>query len=323
LRKILSLLFLVLILSGCATYKFQKATTTGPNAQGYLVSYDDKLIPEYTIGKEKSLPDLDLAKQRFNRRRSKVEYYLKNSGEIQSRFKEYLWDTPTMAIDFLCGILRWPFTAVSDYKYNHDPKYKERIDRRDEEKDAFERAKVNQLKEKLAAYIVQDLDKETASTNAVVKPAVVAPVVVAPVIAPVEVPAQIEAPVVAVAPAVVEAPVAPVAPAVVVQPVAVVEPAVIKKELIPPMAVIIAKPTKGLSPLVVKFSGQRSTSKNGKIVAYHWDFGDGDTSAKINPENTYWSTTFGQPRNFPVTLTVTDAAGATASTTSIIEVSTP
>lgn len=313
-KKILILLFLAFILSGCATYKFQKSASS--KDAGYVVAYDSKPILEYTVGKDKSLPDLDLAKVRFNRRRATVEYYLKKSGEIESRFKEILWDTPTMVLDFFGGILRWPFTAVSDYKYNHDLKYKERMDRRDEENDDFQRAKVNQFKEKLAAYIAQDLAKEPTAAGEVVK-AVVAPVVVAVQ------PAVVEAPVVTLEPVAVVAPVTEVKPPVKEIKPPVIQAPVIKKELIPPVAVIIVKPEKGLSPLIVKFSGQRSTSKNGKIVAYHWDFGDGDTSTKINPENTYWSTTFGTARNFIVTLTVTDAAGATSSATSIVSVTTP
>jgi len=85
--------------------------------------------------------------------------------------------------------------------------------------------------------------------------------------------------------------------------------------------VIIAKPAKGYSPLKVSFSGQKSYSKSGRIVSYDWDFGDGDTSVKKNPENTYWSTTYGT-RNFTVTLTVRDDAGNTSSASTVIEVAT-
>jgi len=287
LRKILILLFFAFILSGCATYKFQKSASSG--SQGYLVTYDGDPVLEYTMGKEKTLPDLALAKERFKRRRPTVEYYCKKTGQIESRFKEYLWEVPAMCVDFLGGILRWPFIAISDYKYNHNPKYKERADRLDEEKDTFEKTRINSLKEKLAAYIAKDLAKEHLPPGKVVQTPVTPK---SPVLAP--------------------------APAPAVQPPA----EIIKTALEPPVPVITAKPIKGYSPLIVKFSGQKSYSKNGKIVSYNWDFGDGDTSAKKNPENTYWSTTYG-PRNFSVTLTVKDAAGLTSSTTSIIEVSTP
>ena len=55
-KKFIVLLILVSILSGCATYKFQKPASSG--SQGYLVSYDGKSLLEYTVGKDKSLPDL-------------------------------------------------------------------------------------------------------------------------------------------------------------------------------------------------------------------------------------------------------------------------
>lgn len=334
-RKILILLFLAFIVSGCATYKFQKSTS--PGNQGYLVTYDGDPILEYTIGKEKTLPDLTLAKERFKRRRSTVEYYCKKSGQIESRFKEYLWDVPAMLVDFVGGILRWPFTAVADYKYNRDPKYKEKADKLDEEREAFEKARVNGLKEKLAAYIAEDLAKEPASASKVVETPVT-PKSPEPAVLPVTQaslpPAQAASPAVqAQAPKTVAIPKTetPVMESPVIKETAspvltsvppVAETPVIKKVLEQPVAVITARPIKGYSPLTVKFSGQKSYSKNGKIVAYNWDFGDGDTSTKKNPENTYWSTTYG-PRSFSVTLTVIDATGATSSATSIIEVSTP
>ena len=283
-KKITSILFAVLFLSGCATYKFQKPASSG--SQGYLVSYDDKPILEYTVGKEKSLPDLTLAKERFKRRRHTVEYYYKKTGQIESRFKEFFWDTPGMFVDFLGGILRWPFIAAADYKYNHNPKYKERADKLDEEKDALEKARVNNLKEKLNAYIDEDLVKEDLPQAPVLA---AVPKVVAPALKPQE----------------------KVLPPVVPQPI-VPQPVEIK-------AIIIAKPAKGYSPLKVSFSGQKSYSKPGKIISYFWDFGDGDTSTKKNPENTYWSTTYG-PRNFIATLTVRDEAGNRSSASTIIEV---
>ncbi len=295
-KKITIILLAALFLSGCATYKFQKPASSG--SQGYLVSYDDKPILEYTVGKEKSLPDLTLAKERFKRRRQIVEYYYKKTGQIESRFKEFFWDAPVMFVDFLGGVLRWPFIAVADYKYNRDPKYKERADRLDEEKDALEKARVNSLKEKLSAYIKEDLAKEDS-----LKPQEkVLPAVVAPPQAPIAaVPAPLQT-----MPITVPAPVAP--PPIVQQPIEI-------------KAAIIAKPAKGYSPLKVNFSGNKSYSKPGKIVSYDWDFGDGDTSTKKNPENTYWSTTYG-PRSFIATLTVRDEAGNRSSSSAIIEVMT-
>lgn len=324
-RKILILLFLAFILSGCATYKFQKSTSAA--SQGYLITYDGDPVLEYTVGKEKTLPDLALAKERFKRRRPTVEYYLKKSGQIESRLKEYLWDTPGMVLDLMGGILRWPYTAIADYKYNHNPKYKERMDKLDEEKEAMEKARIDGLKKKLADFIAADLAKEPPSEQVAV---VVAPSAPKPQPVQETLPQETALPKTQEAAPKIETPVAQeitpkavaVEPPVETKPPVVEAPVIIKKVLEPPVAVITAKPSKGYSPLTVKFSGQKSYSKNGRIVSYDWDFGDGDRSTKKNPENTYWSTTYGI-RSFTVTLTVQDTAGATSSTTSTIEVSTP
>lgn len=280
-RKILFLLLITFILSGCATYKFQKS---GPSANpGYLVTYDDESILEYTVGKDKTLPDMELAKERFKRRRATVEYYYKKMGLIESRLKEVFWDPAAMLGDFIFGIFRWPYTAITDYKYNRNPKYKERVDKLDEQKDALEKARVDSLIEKLNAYVAADLAKESPTQEAAV--------VVPPT------PAAQE-------------------PAPVVKEVPVVKPSE------PPVAIIVAKPTKGYSPLKVNFSGQKSYAKSGKVVAYLWDFGDGDTSTKKNPDNVYWSTLYGL-RTFTATLTVKDSNGLTSSVTATIELSTP
>lgn len=314
-RKILTILFFIAILSGCATYKFQKSTSG--QSQGYLASYDGKLIPEYTVGKEKSLPDLTLAKERFKRRRPTVEYYYKKMGQIESRWKENFWSFPAMVVDFAAGILRWPFTAISDYRYNHNPKYKEKIDKLDEESEAFEKASTNSYKEKLASYI----DKDLANEHLPESPVVAAPLPQLPAISEAQIPVtkteSLAPPAETVAPPVAEQALPVVAPAT--PPEEVKLP--VKPLPAPPVAVIVAKPQKGYSPLKVQFSGQKSYSKSGKIVSYFWDFGDGDTSTKKNPENTYWSTTYGM-RKFTAALTVKDDAGGSSSATEIIEVST-
>ncbi|MDP2831549.1 MAG: PKD domain-containing protein [Candidatus Omnitrophota bacterium] len=299
-KKITIILLAVLFLSGCAAYKFQKPTASG--ARGYLACYNGEPIVEYTVGKEKSLPDLNLAKERFKRRRPTVELYCKQMGRIQPRLKELFWDPPVMIAGFLGGVLRWPFIAVADYKYNHNLKYKARVDKLDEDKEISEAARVGNLKKKLDAYIMEDLSKEslpeplTTSLAAIKEESVATPVIE-------------PAPLVQASPE--------------IKPVAVKEEAVAAKIVLePPVAVIIAQPAKGYSPLKVNFSGQKSFSKSGKIVSYLWDFGDGDISTKKNTENIFWSTTFGA-RNFTVTLSVKDDTGAVSSTTAIIEVSTP
>ncbi|MFZ2357118.1 MAG: PKD domain-containing protein, partial [Candidatus Omnitrophota bacterium] len=99
-----------------------------------------------------------------------------------------------------------------------------------------------------------------------------------------------------------------------------IAPKVVSPELVRlPQAFIMAKPIKGYSPLKVRFYGNKSFSPSGKIVSYLWDFGDGDTSIKINPMNTFYSTTF-EPKYFIVTLTVFDNLGNTAAAKTTIEV---
>jgi len=336
LKKAGLLLALVLMLSGCATYQFQKGPA--PYDKGYVASYDGKPIPEFTLGKDNSVPDLALAKERFNRRRLTVEYYYKKMGQMETRLKAYLWDPPVMFVDFLGGLLRWPFVAADDYKYNHNPQYKEKIDRLDEQTDELEKARVNSLKAKLKVYIDEDLAKEPAQKNPPVSQAVATSQQV-PVA---EVPAAhvVEIPAVSVEPKKSQ-PVKPepekqmateevkvsTLPATVIP--SEVKPVVVQEEkkvlpaqpikLESPVAVIIAKPAKGLSPLQVNFNGGKSYSKSAKIVSYTWDFGDGDTSTKKNPLNTYWSTTYGS-RIFTATLTVKDEKGQTASASTDIEV---
>jgi len=332
-------LCLIGFLSGCATYKFQKPATSG--GQGFIACYDGKPILEYTVGKDKSLPDLTLAKERFNRRRSTVEYYYKQMGQIESRLKGLFWDPPAMVIDFIGGILRWPFIASADYKYNHNSKYRAKVDRLDEEKDELEIARISKLKKELGAYIAKDIAEESggrgvvenALSQSLPEPELLPPdkrepvktEMPLPIVEP-SVPEIVPAPVM-----IKEAPaslpvVEPVLPAT-VEPESKIEPVVFKDKPLPalrsavPVAVIMAKPIKGYSPLKVNFSGQKSYSKSGRIVSYLWDFGDGDTSTKKNPENTYLSTTFGS-RNFTVTLTVKDETGSTSSATSNIEVMT-
>lgn len=308
LRKIFLLLAL-LFLSGCATYKFQKGDA--PYENGYVVCYDGKAIPEYTLGKDNSVPDLSLAKERFLRRRATVEYYYKKLGLIEGRFKSIFLDPPLMMLDFLGGILRWPFIAFDDYKYNRDPEYRKTVDFMDEKKDELEKTQAENLKARLMIYVEEDLAAEKPLEQGSVA------VQVSPEVAPI----RKETPEVA--------PRDPVALDAGAVSGVIAEESSPKdnRSLIPqeeerlesPVAVITARPTKGASPLQVNFNGAKSYSSSGKIVSYSWDFGDGDVSSGKNPSNTYWSTTYGS-RFFTAKLTVKDDKGGKASATVDIEV---
>lgn len=274
--------FLILFFSGCATYSIQK------EKDGFAVARYKKVIPEYTQGVDNSFPEKALAQERFNRRRKTVEDYYKKMGFIDNRFKQVFMEPPLVFMQLIAGIFRMPFIMVSDYKYNRNPQYKERMDKIDDEKYEAEKARIKGLKDKLSLYIKEDLAAES-------------PLKVAQKVQPISEVRPTEPPAAESKPLLKEA----------------AKPAVIKvkpQELKPvvslqnPQASIIAKPQSGPSPLKVMFYGNKSKSPNGKIVSYEWDFGDGDKSNKPNPSNTYWSTTYG-PREFIVTLTVTDIKG--------------
>jgi len=72
-----------------------------------------------------------------------------------------------------------------------------------------------------------------------------------------------------------------------------------------PIAAVSANVTSGIEPLTVQFTGS-GTDRDGQIISYHWDFGDGKTSSQQNPSHTYTSN-----GTYTATLTVTDNQGGT------------
>ncbi|MEK6727440.1 MAG: PKD domain-containing protein [Candidatus Omnitrophota bacterium] len=302
-RKTTVLILSALLLSGCATYKFQKGQS--PHDKGYVASREGYTILEYTIGTDNTVPlTVGLAKERFKRRRRVVEHYYKKMGNIENRFKEAVVDYPVMFFKLALGAFKMPGIAVKDFRYERNPKYRERIDKLEEEKEAQEQARIKKLKDALDNYIQKDVEKE--------KPKVELKQ---------EVPEQ----------GMVEKTPAPETKAAVLEKVELKEERQSEKSIkkvsqaakepdknLQIKAVITARPEKGFSPLRVHFSGNKSHSKSGKIIFYSWNFGDGDTSTKENPVNTYYSGSF-EPREFTVALTVQDSTGNTASTTTTIE----
>lgn len=71
------------------------------------------------------------------------------------------------------------------------------------------------------------------------------------------------------------------------------------------------------SDLVVNFT-DHSTDNDGSIASRAWSFGDGDTSASVNPSHTYAAA-----GTYVVGLTVTDNAGASTSSSQPVTVSAP
>jgi flagellar basal body-associated protein FliL len=157
-KKIILLVLLVVFLSGCATYKFQRGKE--PYNKGYVVSRDDYIIPEYTIGKDNCVPSIELAKERFKKRRQTVEYYYEKMGYIENKLKTTFWDPPVLFLKFIGGVFRLPSIAISDYKYEHNPQYREKIIKIQQEQDALEEARIQKLKDTLNSYIQKELAKE-------------------------------------------------------------------------------------------------------------------------------------------------------------------
>ncbi|MCU0666652.1 MAG: PKD domain-containing protein [Candidatus Omnitrophica bacterium] len=297
-------LLLVVFLAGCVKYEFRRGKD--PYDKGFVVYRDGFGIAEYTLGKKNSVPDdMALAKERFARRHKMVEDYYKKMGYINSRQKQFFINYPKLLLQLVASPFCLPFAAYSHYKYEHDPVYRERIDKKEQQQDSFEEARLKELKDKLASYLTEDLSNEKdqlqqqeapkaeeAAQKAAepVKEEVV--VKTGPVTEKVSLPAQ-EA---------VKEVKAPVK----------IEP--VKRQVVTSgqlTAVITARPQKGTAPLTVKFSAAGSRSSSGRITGYEWDFGDGDTSTKRDALNTYYSGTYGE-KDFTAVLKVYDDKGNTA-----------
>lgn len=160
-KKILVLALSAIFLSGCATYKFQRGKP--PYDKGYVVSRDGYVIPEYTLGRDNSVPKLELARERFRKRRRIVEHYYKKMGYAENHFKMVLWNPCIMFMKGAGGVFRFPFIAVSDYRYEHNPEYRKKMDKREQIQDAMEEARIQKLKEKLNIYLQKELEKEKQS----------------------------------------------------------------------------------------------------------------------------------------------------------------
>ncbi len=74
-----------------------------------------------------------------------------------------------------------------------------------------------------------------------------------------------------------------------------------------PVAVAAASPTAGPSPLVVTFSSAGTNDPDGDLLAYGWNFGDGQGSTIANPVHTYAS-----PGSYLAILNVSDGVGGVA-----------
>ncbi len=89
---------------------------------------------------------------------------------------------------------------------------------------------------------------------------------------------------------------------------------------LPPKAVASVNQHYGPGPLTVQFTGSGSTDPENLPLTYLWNFGDGSpTSSSANPSHTF-NASAGVPTKYTVTLTVTDNAAQTDSTSLLISV---
>jgi PKD repeat protein len=82
-----------------------------------------------------------------------------------------------------------------------------------------------------------------------------------------------------------------------------------------PVATIASPSCTGLT---CTFDGSSSSDPDGTVASYAWDFGDGQTGTGRTPSHTYPAA-----GSYSVTLTVTDNAGATGSTTASVTATAP
>jgi PKD repeat protein len=80
----------------------------------------------------------------------------------------------------------------------------------------------------------------------------------------------------------------------------------------------VARFTVNVTTLTAAFNGTSSTDIGSTITGYAWTFGDGSTGSGATVSHTYAAA-----GNYPVTLTVTDAAGSTAISSRAVSVAQP
>jgi len=157
-KSIAILLLFMFTAPGCVSYKYLQGVK--PYGDDYVVSRNDTLIPEYTIGRDKKAPlDSSSAEERFKRRRAKVEYYYKKMDIFYDPLVSFA-SYPLSLVSMITGIFKLPFIAVSDYRYEHNPEYRKRIDKLEADKKRKEDEQRQKLQDELNAFIKRDLEIE-------------------------------------------------------------------------------------------------------------------------------------------------------------------
>lgn len=82
---------------------------------------------------------------------------------------------------------------------------------------------------------------------------------------------------------------------------------------LPPLAQFTATPNAGEVPLPVSFDGGLSSDPDGAVIDWQWDYGDGSSGSGVSSTHAYEAV-----GSYPVTLTVKDNQGLTATSTQTI-----
>lgn len=145
-------------------HKFEKSEKLG----GYAVARFGYVIPEYTVDLDNKAPqDFKLAKARLERRNDTVEKYYIEMGQIEDYLTRYVTHFPKMIWSIFANTIKMPFHIVSEYKYEHNQAYRNKIDDLDAKQKAKEEERINKLKSELRAFIGQDLEKENQTPSIV------------------------------------------------------------------------------------------------------------------------------------------------------------
>lgn len=161
-KKIIILFACLGLFSGCTVHRFQRSKKLG----GYAVARFGYEIPEYTIDLDSRAPeDLALAKERYRRRKDTVESAYIEMGQIEDYITRYITHFPKVMWSLFANIIKMPFHIVSEYRYEQNEKYRQKIDALDAEAKAKEEERLNALKGQLREFIQQDLEKEKSPLN--------------------------------------------------------------------------------------------------------------------------------------------------------------
>lgn len=150
---------------GCATtYKFAPGGKKYDN--GYVVQRNDVIVPEFTVDNLGRAPaDLNVAKERFRRRKKTIIRFYQEMGYFGSTITE---DAQLFLSAFTVPV-RTPIEGVKYNKYKTDPAYRAKIDAQDLEEEKKEQEKLRAIEDRMREYIEKDIAFENGKNKEEIK----------------------------------------------------------------------------------------------------------------------------------------------------------